>query len=108
MGCCRFDFAKFSLIFVNMPKRFNHPSIPYKDPKVMAHLFGLGLDCDDGHKRITKADKFSILGGSEQTHDRMTETLIKTIEDLTIKGKNLEDASSDELSDIIQKNTPSD
>jgi len=74
----------------------------------MAHLFGLGLDCDDGHKRITKADKFSILGGSEQTHDRMTETLIKTIEDLTIKGKNLEDASSDELSDIIQKNTPSD
>lgn len=91
-----------------MSKRFNHPSIPYKDPKVMAHLFGLGLDCDDGHKRITKADKFSILGGSEQTHDRMTETLIKTIEDLTIKGKNLEDASSEELSDIIQKNTPSD
>ena len=91
-----------------MPKRFKHPSIPYNDPKVMAHLFGLGLDCDDGHKRITKADNFSILGGSEQTHDRMTETLIKTIEDLTIKGKNLEDASSEELSDIIQKNTPSD
>ena len=91
-----------------MHKRFNHPSIPFKDPKVMAHLFGLGLDCDDGHKRITKADKFSILGGSERTHDRMTETLIKTIEDLTIKGKNLENASSEELSDIIQKNTPSD
>ena len=91
-----------------MHKRFNHPSIPFKDPKVMAHLLGLGLDCDDGHKRITKADKFSILGGSERTHDRMTETLIKTIEDLTIKGKNLENASPEELSDIIQKNTPSD
>jgi len=74
----------------------------------MAHLFGLGLDCADGHKRITQADKFSILGGSEQTHDRMTETLIKTIEDLTIKGKTLEEASKDELSDIISKNTPSD
>ncbi len=74
----------------------------------MAHLFGLGLDCADGHKRITQADKFSILGGSEQTHDRMTETLIKTIEDLTIKGKSLEEASKDELSDIISKNTPSD
>jgi len=74
----------------------------------MAHLFGLGLDCEDGHKRITQADKFSILGGSEQTHDRMTETLIKTIEDLTIKGKSLEEASKDELSDIISKNTPSD
>ena len=89
-----------------MAKRFNHQSIPFKDPKVMAHLFGLGLDCNDGHKRITQADKFSILGGSESTHDRMTETLIKTIEDLTIKGKNLEEASSEELSDIIQKNTP--
>lgn len=74
----------------------------------MAHLFGLGLDCADGHKRITQADKFSILGGSEQTHDKMTETLIKTIEDLTIKGKTLEEASKDELSDIISKNTPSD
>jgi len=74
----------------------------------MAHLFGLGLDCADGHKRITQADKFSILGGSEQTHEKMTETLIKTIEDLTIKGKTLEEASKDELSDIISKNTPSD
>jgi len=74
----------------------------------MAHLFGLGLDCADGHKRITQADQFSILGGSEQTHDRMTETLIKTIEDLTIKGKSLDETSKEELSDIISKNTPSD
>jgi len=91
-----------------MSKRFNHPSLPYKDSKVMAHLFGLGLDCADGHKRITQADQFSILGGSEQTHDRMTETLIKTIEDLTIKGKSLDETSKEELSDIISKNTPSD
>ena len=54
-----------------MNKRYEHPHIPYKDPKVMAHLFGLGLDCTDGHKRITQADKFSILGGSENTHDKM-------------------------------------
>ena len=52
--------------------------IPSKDPKIMAHLFGLGLDCTDGHKRITQADKFSIMGGSEKTHDNMTETLCKT------------------------------
>jgi hypothetical protein len=81
------------------------PQIPYKDPKVMAHLLGLGLDCTDGHKRITKADKFSILGGSEETHDRMTETLLKTMEDLSIKGKSLEEASGEELSDIIAKNS---
>ena len=90
-----------------MNGRSFHPHIPYKDPKVMAHLLGLGLDCTDGHKRITQADKFSILGGSEETHDKMTETLLKTMEDLSIKGRALEETSTQELSDIINKNTPS-
>ena len=89
-----------------MNSRHYHPQIPYKDPKVMAHLLGLGLDCTDGHKRITQADKFSILGGSDETHGKMTETLLKTMEDLSIKGKALEETSPEELSDIISKNTP--
>jgi hypothetical protein len=89
------------------PRSFNS-SIPYKDPKVMAHLLGLGLDCTDGHKRITQADKFSILGGSDETHCRMTETLLKTMEDLSIKGKDLNDTDPEELSDIIAKNSPAD
>ncbi len=72
----------------------------------MAHLLGLGLDCSDGHKRITQADKFSILGGSEETHCRMTETLLKTMEDLSIKGKALEEASQDEIRDLLLKNSP--
>ena len=89
-----------------MNNRIQNPNFPIKDPKVMAHLFGLGLDCTDGHKRITQADKFSILGGSENTHDKMTETLFKTFEDLSIKGKSIEDVSMEEISDLIQKNTP--
>ena len=36
----------------------------------------------------------------------MTETLIKTVEDLSIKGKSLEEASMEEVSDLIRKNTP--
>ena len=91
-----------------MNERYQHPNLPIKDPKVMAHLLGLGLDCVDGHKRITQADKFSIFGGSQNTHDKMTETLCKTFEDLTIKGKELEETSKDELSDLILKNTPED
>ena len=89
-----------------MNKRYNHPELPLKDPKVMAHLFGLGLDCTDCHKRITQAEKFSIFGGSENTHDKMTETLFKTFADLSIKGKAIEEASMDEISDLIKKNTP--
>lgn len=74
--------------------------------KRTAHLLGLGLDNDDGHKRLTRADKFSVVGGSEETHDRMTETLIKTFEDLKTKGKELEDAESTELAELIERNTP--
>jgi len=86
--------------------RLNNNSKPISDPKVLSHLLGVGLDCTDGHKRMTQADKFSILGGSENTHDSMTETLCKTFEDLSRKGKSLEDASMEELSDLIRKNTP--
>ena len=89
-----------------MNNRFDHPNLLVKNPKLKAHMFGLGLDGSDGHKRITQAENFSILGGSEQTHDKMTETLIKTVEDLSIKGKSLEEASMEEVSDLIRKNTP--
>ncbi len=74
--------------------------------KSKSHLLGLGLD-GDGEKRITRAENFSIVGGSEETHDFMTETAIKTFEDLKRKGKSLDDTSAQELSDIIRKNMPS-
>lgn len=89
-----------------MDNRLKPNNLPTNDPKIMAHLMGLGLDCTDGHKRITQAEKFSILGGSEQTHENMTETLFKTFEDLSRKGKCLEDASMEEISDLIKKNSP--
>ena len=38
----------------------------------------------------------------------MTETLFKTFEDLSLKGKTLESASMEEITDLIQKNTPDD
>ena len=75
-------------------------------PKAKAHLLGLGLDNEDGHKRLTRAEKFSVVGGSEETHERMTETLVKTFEDLKVKGKELEDAETEELTELIQRNTP--
>jgi len=75
-----------------------------KNPK--AHLLGLGLDHTDGHKRITQAERFSIVGGSEDTHGRMTETLVKTVETLGRKGKTLESVEKKELADIIHDSTP--
>tara|TARA_B100000029_G_scaffold477008_1_gene521660 strand:+ start:220 stop:465 length:246 start_codon:yes stop_codon:yes gene_type:complete len=74
--------------------------------KSNAHLLGIGLDCEDGHTRITQSEEFSIIGGSEKTHDCMTETICKTFEDLKQEGENLSTVDEEQLQDIIQKNLP--
>jgi hypothetical protein len=65
-------------------------------------LLGLGLDNDDGHKRITESERFSIVGGNEETHQTLTEVAIKTFETLDKKGKTLDTVEKKELDDIIQ------
>jgi len=74
--------------------------------KHQKHLLGVGLDNEDGHKRLTQAERFTLVGGSEQTHERMTETVVKTFEDLKRKGKNFDEAEPKEIADLLQKNTP--
>ena len=75
-----------------------------KTPK--AALLGLGLDNTDGHKRITTGEQFAIVGGSEETHGRMTETVVKTFEELKTRKKHLHLVEPDELAEILQKSTP--
>ncbi|WOO41647.1 hypothetical protein [Rubellicoccus peritrichatus] len=74
--------------------------------KKVSGLVGFGLDNTDGHKRLTQGEKFVIAGGSEETHDRMTETVMKTFEDLKKSGRQIEDAEPKEVADLICKNTP--
>lgn len=74
--------------------------------KESGHLIGVGLDNTDGHKRITQAERFAIVGGSSETHERMTETVIKTFETLDRRGKTLDKVEQQELAEIIHKNTP--
>jgi len=71
-----------------------------------AALLGLGFDHKDGHKRITTGEKFAIFGGSEETHERMTETVVKTFEELKQRGKQLEQVEPTELSEIIEQSKP--
>lgn len=77
-----------------------------KPAKGDAHLLGVGLDHTDGHKRITQAEQFTLVGGSEETHGRMTETVIKTFETLKQRGKHLQTVEPRELAEIIHKSTP--
>ncbi len=67
------------------------------------HLLGLGLDAQDKHKRITRGEGFDLVGGSEDTHERMTEMAIKTSEDLSRKGRTIAEAHPAELADLLRK-----
>jgi hypothetical protein len=66
-----------------------------------AVMLGLGLD-SDGHKRLTTGSNFALIGGTEETHELMTEKAIKINEKLAAKGRQLEDVSNEEFEDIAQ------
>ena len=70
-----------------------------KKPRRKALMLGLGLD-SDGHKRLTTGPNFILAGGSQETHEVMTEKAIKINEKLAAKGKQLEDVSHDEFDEI--------
>ena len=70
--------------------------------KRKAALLGVGLD-SDGHKRITTGDNFTLVGGTKDTHEQMTEQAIKINEKLKARGKRLETVSKDEFDDIAHE-----
>ncbi len=77
-----------------------------KKPAPRAALLGVGLDNEDGHKRITTGEQFAIVGGSDETHGRMTETVVKTFEELKSRRKQLHQLEPAELAEILHKSTP--
>jgi hypothetical protein len=77
-----------------------------KKPAKPAALLGIGFDHRDGHKRFTTGEQFAIVGGSEETHGRMTETVLKTFEELKVRRKQLEQVEPAELAEILHKSTP--
>jgi hypothetical protein len=64
-------------------------------------LIGVGFDNGDGHKRITKGEEFVLVGGSQETHERMQDVAIHVTEALQNKGKRLGDAEVQEVIDLI-------
>ena len=68
-----------------------------------AMMLGVGLDGKDGHKRMTKGENFCLIGGSEETHEAMTETAVKINEKLARKGKKLADVSREEFADLVRE-----
>jgi hypothetical protein len=69
--------------------------------RAKAHLLGVGMD-SDGHKRVTSGPNFTLVGGTKETHEVMTEKAIKINEKLVARGKQLEEVSREEFDDIAQ------
>ena len=70
-------------------------------PKPNGTLIGIGLDNEDGHKRLTRGKDFFLAGGSEDTHAQMQETVIKVNERLEKRGKRIGTTSAEELADVF-------
>ena len=71
-------------------------------PEVVG-LFGVGLDNDDGHVRVTRNDDIVLVGGSEPTHTKLHDVAIHFNESLKNRGKRLRDASADEVAELLQR-----
>ena len=65
-------------------------------------ILGVGLDGDDGHKRITRTEQMVLVGGSAETHERMQETAIWFAEGLEKRGKVLTEVSVKEAADLLR------
>lgn len=61
------------------------------------------MDGRDEHRRITRGDNFCLVGGSEETHEKMTETAVKFNEKLSKRGKRLGELSREEFTDLIRE-----
>jgi len=72
------------------------------EPEVVGFV-GVGLDNQDGHQRLTRSEHFFLVGGSEETHGRMQDVVIRFTESLDRKGKTLQEASADDAVELLHK-----
>ena len=64
-------------------------------------MLGVGLD-SAGHKRVTQGENFVLAGGTKDTHEEMTEKVVKINEKLNERGKCLNTVDRSEFRDIAE------
>jgi hypothetical protein len=76
-----------------------------RDPRErqVVGFLGVGLDNKDGHQRLTRSEHFLLVGGSDETHERMQDTAVKFAEELRRRGKRLQETPVEEVLDIFQE-----
>lgn len=66
-------------------------------------FLGVGLDNRDGDQRLTRSEHFFLIGGSQETHERMQTTAIKFSEALRRQGKILPETPVEEVLDLFRE-----
>ncbi|MDO5113791.1 MAG: hypothetical protein Q4E67_05400 [Planctomycetia bacterium] len=79
----------------------NHASPQEEAP--ITSMLGVGLDNTDGQVRLTRGENFALVGGSQQTHEWMQETVCKVNETIQKQGKTLQELSRKEFQDVFQE-----
>ena len=69
---------------------------------IVQGFFGVGLDGQDGHTRVTKGKHFVLFGGSTDTHEQMQEFAVKLGERMKKAGKSFGDVSPRDLRDLAR------
>jgi hypothetical protein len=96
---CTGAALQFPLVTPAQTAYFAGMANPPKKKKSGALILGIGVD-SDGHKRLTTGPNFALVGGTQDTHDAMTEKAVKINEKLAAKGKCLDQVSREEFEEI--------
>jgi hypothetical protein len=65
-------------------------------------LLGLGFDARDGHRRVTRGEDFLLVGGSEGTHEKMQDVVLRMQDRLKRQGRAFGDLSHEEFEDLAR------
>lgn len=68
--------------------------------RVQAKIIGLGLDGRGGPHRIITGRDYLMLGGSQETHDEMLETVLRLEVELERRGQELGEVGPEDLAEI--------
>ncbi|MBI1916782.1 MAG: hypothetical protein HYS12_18910 [Planctomycetes bacterium] len=66
-------------------------------------FIGVGLDNEDGHRRLTQNENFLLVGGSAETHEKMQNASIYFNERLEERGKPLQETEPQEAIDLLRE-----
>ena len=66
-------------------------------------FLGIGLDNEDGHRRLTQNENFVLVGGSAETHEKLQDASIYFNEKLEQRGKPLQETEPQEAMDLLRE-----